>query len=252
MTEAARPRRPLAPRARRVALTVAAATSLGCSAPDGGGDPVAVASADAVATVDEVAVAQSEADAALSDVLAELRAADETVRRLRAASSVAAGLEAAAEVRDALGSQDLTAVEGRFARLDQATDAARRAVADAASAADEADDAWSVTYLEAESAVLDAVAAHSEAGRELLDAARPHRDALEEVLGAAVEVEIADPDDGPAAAAAVELEVGAELETLVGAQEATVAATEQRVETAAELNAVSADAAAVAERRPSS
>lgn len=205
----------------------------------------------AVAAVSEVADAQVDADRALAEALDGLRAGDEAVRRARAAASVDAALAEVDDVRARLEELDLEAAGTALEELTGATARAQAAVARAAADA-EGTDAWLSSYLEAELAVLAAVDAHVAAGDDLRVAIAGHRDVLLDALDVLAEVagRRGDLRDAEEAAAAVEVALRDTLEDLIDAQEATAAAGAARATSGEALNEASADAAAVAERRP--
>lgn len=234
-------------------VVVAVATLAACTGGSATADRLAAANATAVETVDAVAGSQSEVDAQLTALAGAVRGADETVRRLRAPASVDAALDRLEEARQALQDADPQRTVEALGTLQAATATARDAVGTAAEVAAEADDTWAVDYLAAESRVLTAVAEHASAGAVLVEALTTHRDAAATALDEADQVRARRDDLGGAeeAAAVIEVELRTAIDALVDAQEETAAATQARAASAATLNAASADAAAVAERRPS-
>lgn len=237
--------------ARLRLAAVAAVLVTGCAAPTQPGGPPPTEAA--VAAVDDLAVAQRSADDQLSELLAALQAAEDVLDRIRRPASATTAADQLEDATAQLGTAPLGTADDELAQVAAAAAAARAALDEARSWARDRDDRWLVEYLAAEIRVVDQVDDHAAAGAEVQAAAEAHLPVLRTALDEAAAATAPDGvEEGTARAVAAEDAIAPHTSQLERGRTALAEAVERRSATAAQVNAASADAAAVAERRPGS
>lgn len=241
---------------RAVVLALLAAILAGCAAASPTTDPTAsetdprdqvlVELRDEVA---DVADAQTDADEAVADVLAGVRAVDEGAPPLARAATFEDALDGWAAVHEAVDVASVTGLRRRYLAVADDVDAARQTLA---SARGQLDDPWEVRYLDAQDTVLLAVREHARVADQLAQLLVQHWPTYTDVDARVTDFASRRGNyrDTQEATDALAVELDTVLDDLAVAEGQIAEWRAKRADAAEAVNEATADAVAIWEQRP--